>query len=89
MIFNISNDVFYPSNVLILTELNSDYDQDALSARNLNNVFNNDNPVVSSDQTNDPILLADDTPYYTLKVLRAKNLNKIIIAHININSIRN
>ena len=32
---------------------------------------------------------ADERPFFVLKSLRAKNLNRIIIAHININSIRN
>ena len=79
---DVTNTSVYPSNVLSRTELDSDCD-------NFNSFVINDTPFLCADQPNDPFSLADDTPYYTLKVLRAKNLNKIIISHININSIRN
>ena len=41
------------------------------------------------EQPNDPCQSADKASYSILKTLRTKNINRIILAHLNINSIRN
>ena len=53
------------------------------------NVFNNTPSPVEGCKLNEFTKSMGETSYSILKNLRVKNINRIIIAHININSIRN
>ena len=51
-------------------------------------VSNNIPGIITGEQPKNPIMSADKVSYSILKELRVKNMNRIILAHININSIR-
>ena len=52
-------------------------------------VFNNTPSPVEGSKLNEFTMSMGETSYLVLKNLRVKNINRIIIAHININSIKN